>query len=104
MKQAISIILFFFLLDGLAAQDIHFSQFQAAPFHYNPAYTGQFNADYRLSAIPERRRYTARIRVRIHSAGEGLLRFGRSPRQLPAPEYPEPKVQVPRAAEGSTAG
>jgi len=29
------------------SQDIHFSQFFAAPMNYNPAYAGQFDGDYR---------------------------------------------------------
>ncbi|MDG1766899.1 MAG: PorP/SprF family type IX secretion system membrane protein [Flavobacteriales bacterium] len=67
MRQAFTLILFFFLLDGLSAQDIHFSQFQAAPLHYNPAYTGQFNADYRLSAIQ---------RTQWRSVTEPFVTFG----------------------------
>lgn len=33
---------------NLFAQDLHFSQFYAAPIYYNPAHTGLFNADYRV--------------------------------------------------------
>lgn len=35
---------------GTPAQDIHFSQFMAAPLHNSPALTGLFNGDYRVMA------------------------------------------------------
>jgi type IX secretion system PorP/SprF family membrane protein len=51
MKKGI-LILFavFFLIDFSFGQDIHFSQFYAAPFNLNPALTGAFNGDYRITA------------------------------------------------------
>lgn len=33
------------------AQDVHFTQFQAAPLTVNPAFTGAFNGQYRVAAI-----------------------------------------------------
>ncbi len=33
------------------AQDVHFSQFQAAPLTINPAFTGAFNGQFRASAV-----------------------------------------------------
>jgi type IX secretion system PorP/SprF family membrane protein len=38
----------FNISNSLHAQDLHFSQYYAAPIYYNPANTGLFNADYRL--------------------------------------------------------
>ncbi|HRP89948.1 MAG TPA: PorP/SprF family type IX secretion system membrane protein [Edaphocola sp.] len=41
------------LLTGLnvKAQDVHFTQFNATPMTINPAFTGAFQGDYRVSAI-----------------------------------------------------
>lgn len=36
---------------GSSAQDVHFSQFDGAPLHYNPAFAGQFDGDYRFTGI-----------------------------------------------------
>lgn len=44
------LISLFLFLSG-SAQDIHFSQFQAAPSNLNPSLTGAFTGDYRFSAI-----------------------------------------------------
>lgn len=47
-------ILFFFnfpiiqFSNYIAAQDLHFSQYYAAPLYYNPAQTGLFDGDYRV--------------------------------------------------------
>lgn len=52
-RKSISLVLIsiaaltFALPLALFSQDIHFSQFFAAPMNYNPAYTGQFDGDYR---------------------------------------------------------
>lgn len=48
-------LLFSIALAGWAAlsfgQDIHFSQFDLQPLHYNPGYAGLFDGDYRISGI-----------------------------------------------------
>jgi type IX secretion system PorP/SprF family membrane protein len=48
MSHVLYLFLFFQFSNSLSAQDLHFSQFYAAPIYYNPANTGLFNADYRL--------------------------------------------------------
>jgi type IX secretion system PorP/SprF family membrane protein len=50
MKRLFHIVIFLLIIGGgkAEAQDIHFSQFLAAPFNYNPAVAGQFNGDWRL--------------------------------------------------------
>lgn len=50
MKQFLTIILFLILGNTAIAQDPHFSQFFASPLTLNPAFTGKFNGNYRLSA------------------------------------------------------
>jgi len=45
------ILLFLFISSFSEAQDIHFSQMNTAPLYMNPATTGFFNGDYRLTAI-----------------------------------------------------
>ncbi len=47
-KHTVILIIFFNLIfSALKGQDIHFSQFYAAPLMLNPALTGQFPGDYR---------------------------------------------------------
>jgi type IX secretion system PorP/SprF family membrane protein len=46
MVCVINILLHFFI--SVQAQDLHFSQYYAAPLYYNPANTGLFNADWRI--------------------------------------------------------
>jgi type IX secretion system PorP/SprF family membrane protein len=50
MKKLILFILFswLFFTPFLKGQDIHFSQFLAAPSHLNPALTGDFNGNFRF--------------------------------------------------------
>lgn len=43
------ILLITFLAPRVEAQDLHFTQFFNAPLHYNPALTGVFNGDVRLT-------------------------------------------------------
>lgn len=40
-----------FTLQSAQAQDIHFTQFNAAPLTINPAFTGGFSGQYRIAAI-----------------------------------------------------
>jgi len=40
-----------FSLNTVQAQDIHFTQFNAAPLSINPAFTGNFSGQYRLAGI-----------------------------------------------------
>lgn len=47
MKHFKLLLLSFFFSEILYAQDIHFSQFYAAPLQLNPAYTGVFNGNIR---------------------------------------------------------
>lgn len=42
------------LHNWVSAQDIHFTQFQAAPLTLNPALTGHFKGDYRITNIHRR--------------------------------------------------
>ncbi|MBV8254260.1 MAG: PorP/SprF family type IX secretion system membrane protein [Chitinophaga sp.] len=49
MKRALLFLTIFFSLNSLRAQDPHFSQFFASPMTLNPAFTGLFSGDYRLS-------------------------------------------------------
>lgn len=53
MKKIYTIVavLIAFAGNTVFAQDIHFSQFYAAPIYLNPAKTGFFNGNYRLTAI-----------------------------------------------------
>ncbi|MCB0514615.1 MAG: PorP/SprF family type IX secretion system membrane protein [Chitinophagales bacterium] len=49
-------ILFVLMIIGtsllqVSAQDLHYTQFYAAPLQYNPANTGNFNGSYRVGAI-----------------------------------------------------
>lgn len=48
MKKIITLALATFLTFTVIAQDIHFSQFYAAPTLLNPAAVGDFNSDHRL--------------------------------------------------------
>ena len=49
MKKLFSLYLSFFLLGYTSAQDPHFSQFFSSPLTLNPALTGKFFGDYRIS-------------------------------------------------------
>ena len=51
MKKIYSFLLFSSMVLASKAQDIHFSQFYAAPLYMNPAKTGFFNGNYRMTAI-----------------------------------------------------
>lgn len=48
MKFKLLVVQFFFSVALLQAQDPHFTQFSAAPFTVNPAYTGVFNGSARF--------------------------------------------------------
>jgi len=48
MKQRLLVTIFLFWSAFAHAQDIHFSQFEYAPFNLNPALAGQFAGDYRF--------------------------------------------------------
>ncbi|ASZ10801.1 PorP/SprF family type IX secretion system membrane protein [Chitinophaga pendula] len=49
MKKALLVLAILFYLNPLRAQDPHFSQFFASPLTLNPAFTGLFSGDYRIS-------------------------------------------------------
>ena len=49
MKNIYTLILFTFLVIGVRAQDPHFSQFFSSPLTLNPAFTGKFDGDVRLT-------------------------------------------------------
>lgn len=49
-KSALALIVTCFLWTSSMAQDIHFSQYFASPLTLNPALTGSFNADFRVTA------------------------------------------------------
>ncbi len=51
MKKVYTVLLFSLITLASEAQDIHFSQFYAAPLYMNPAKTGFFNGNYRMTAI-----------------------------------------------------
>ncbi len=51
LKVASLLVLAVFMGFGAAAQDPHFSQYNAAPLTINPAMTGVFNGNYRFTAI-----------------------------------------------------
>lgn len=51
MKRILTLAFAILLGFGAQAQDPHFSQFYASPVLLNPALTGAFNGNYRLSAI-----------------------------------------------------
>ncbi len=54
MKQFFKTAVFFgfqFMISGLFGQDLHFTQYEFAPIHVNPANTGGFFGTYRLSGI-----------------------------------------------------
>lgn len=48
MKKILGVIFIFCSFPLLNGQDIHYSQFWAAPIYYNPAHTGVFKGDYRF--------------------------------------------------------
>jgi type IX secretion system PorP/SprF family membrane protein len=48
LSTTLLIFLFTQFSNTLYAQDLHFSQYYAAPLYYNPANTGFFNGDYRV--------------------------------------------------------
>jgi len=50
MKLISSIIISLLFVFSLRAQDIHFSQFNMSPLNLNPAESGLFNGEYRLTA------------------------------------------------------
>jgi len=43
------ILILFFVVSTVTAQDIHFSQFEQSPLNLNPAQTGLFDGDYRFA-------------------------------------------------------
>jgi type IX secretion system PorP/SprF family membrane protein len=49
MKRALLFLAILLYFNPLRAQDPHFSQFFASPLTLNPAFTGLFSGDYRLS-------------------------------------------------------
>jgi len=49
MKKLLVIFVLSGLLGEIVAQDFHLSQFEASPMHLNPAMTGAFEGDHRLS-------------------------------------------------------
>lgn len=49
--RLLSFLTVFLSVMAVSAQDIHFSQFYAAPLTLNPALTGNFNGFYRISGI-----------------------------------------------------
>lgn len=51
MRKLLFIYLLFAAFYGIKAQDIHFSQYNGSLLNLNPALTGFFNGDYRVSAI-----------------------------------------------------
>jgi type IX secretion system PorP/SprF family membrane protein len=51
LKNLLIAFLFLAMLTPVGAQDIHFSQYFASPLNLNPAMTGGFNGDWRVSAI-----------------------------------------------------
>ena len=51
MKKIYSLLILSLALTQVKAQDIHFSQFFAAPMFINPAKTGFFDGNYRMTAI-----------------------------------------------------
>ncbi len=51
MKTALILALAVMLSFGASAQDPHFSQYNASPLNINPAMTGVFSGNYRLTAI-----------------------------------------------------
>lgn len=50
LRNIIAIMLIMLSL-GVTAQDLHFSQFYAVPYHLNPATTGAFKGSYRVDVI-----------------------------------------------------
>ncbi len=50
MRSVILFIVALFCTGSLLAQDLHFSQFYAAPMLVNPSYTGNFDGNYRVGA------------------------------------------------------
>lgn len=51
LKLLTSVVLAATLTSEVFAQDPHFSQYNASPLNINPAMTGMFNGNYRLTAI-----------------------------------------------------
>ncbi len=51
VKKFLILFVFLFILIDVNAQDIHFSQFYYSPLTLNPANTGRFDGDWRLSNI-----------------------------------------------------
>ncbi|HWB64063.1 MAG TPA: PorP/SprF family type IX secretion system membrane protein [Chitinophagales bacterium] len=51
MKKVLQTLLLVFLIAGASAQDPHFSQFYIAPQYLNPALTGAFSGNYRLTGL-----------------------------------------------------
>ncbi len=49
MRNLYLAVLMMFLVAGVAAQDIHFSQYYASPLTLNPALTGNINGDFRAT-------------------------------------------------------
>ncbi|MEI6312627.1 MAG: PorP/SprF family type IX secretion system membrane protein [Bacteroidota bacterium] len=49
--KLLALILFIYGSMSIYAQDIHFSQYYASPLTLNPALTGKFNGQYRISGI-----------------------------------------------------
>jgi len=50
MRKIVLLACLLFIVDFVSAQDPHFSQFFASPLTLNPAFTGKFDGQYRLTA------------------------------------------------------
>lgn len=94
MKKGLQLLMMVLVVCGVSAQDPHFSQFYLAPMYLNPAMTGAFAGNYRISglfrgqwgsileneATPMYRTYTFNVDFRTNKAfGKGdAFGFGAS--------------------------
>lgn len=79
LKKHILLVLTALFSNGVLAQDIHFSQFNASLLNLSPGYTGMFNGDYRVGAAYRSQWQTVPVSYSTFSMN-GEKRF--KPRQM----------------------
>lgn len=74
---ACSLLLFWWM--GIKAQDLHFSQFSSTPSYINPALTGKFNGDGRITLNQRSQWKSVTVPYQTFAATADFSRMGSSP-------------------------
>lgn len=82
-RNSFSLMVFMLIAFSASAQDYHFSQFYASPLSLNPALTGSFYSDYRISAIYRNQWAGINSKFETYALGADMnFRTGRLKRDL----------------------